>query len=553
MYPTPPVPISILGAQRFVASRGKLWARFLVFGLITTLLLPGCVQWAVRRDLARSPGEDPGLSGPSSSRKAYLMAHMTNGEVYVFDTWWREGPKASRIAGLGRVRDADRHLVREGKIAISVDSVALFETNAMISRVHPAVVVGAIAITAVAVAAAVGKREEPPPPPPPSETKSGYGSCPTFYVTDGTRRVLRAEGFSASVARILEAQDVDALYGVRPLGRELEVVMKNEALETHVIRHVNVLAARRPVGGRVFAAPDGSYWQAPDVVEASRCLAPEGDCRAALQELDGIERFCPADSNDLAARETLEVEFAQVPEGRWGLVVASRQALLGTFLFYRALAYLGRSAGTWLAVVERGDPVARMRSEAIWRALGGIEVSVAKPGGGWEPAGEINETGPLATDVRVLPLAGETGGSVRIRLRLARGQWRLDQVGLARLERAVEPVRLSPFLVRRGSVVDESARKALCDSTATLVTLPGDEYALVYRLPEDFDAYELFLETRGYYYEWIREEWLAEEDPARAALMLFRPDQALREMAPEYKRVEKRWEAEFWNSRYGRH
>ncbi len=100
--------------------------------------------------------------------------------------------------------------------------------------------------------------------------------------------------------------------------------------------------------------------------------------------------------------------------------------------------------------------------------------------------------------------------------------------------------------------MDETARQALLDPDDALTTLPGDEYTLFYRLPEEHDAYELFLESKGYYLEWMREEWLKDENPARAAMMLFNPGAALRSLAPEYKRVEPEMEKYFWRSRYVR-
>jgi hypothetical protein len=84
------------------------------------------------------------------------------------------------------------------------------------------------------------------------------------------------------------------------------------------------------------------------------------------------------------------------------------------------------------------------------------------------------------------------------------------------------------------------------------VTLPGDEYTLVYRLPDDFADRELFLEARGYYLEWMREEWLAEENALRAAQLFLDPAAAMRAMAPEFKRREGEMEAVFWGSRYVR-
>ena len=90
----------------------------------------------------------------------------------------------------------------------------------------------------------------------------------------------------------------------------------------------------------------------------------------------------------------------------------------------------------------------------------------------------------------------------------------------------------------------------MTDPNETLTTLPGDIYTLVYQLPQDFDSYELFLESRGYYLEWIREEWLVDESPALAAMMLFNPERALRVLAPEFKKIEADMEEVFWNSRY---
>ena len=84
------------------------------------------------------------------------------------------------------------------------------------------------------------------------------------------------------------------------------------------------------------------------------------------------------------------------------------------------------------------------------------------------------------------------------------------------------------------------------------MTLPGDEYTLVYDLPDNFGELELFLDSRGYYIEWMREEWLRDEDPARAAMMFFEPEKALRVLAPEFKRREARMEKIFWSSRYAR-
>jgi hypothetical protein len=391
-----------------------------------------------------------------------------------------------------------------------------------------------------------------------ANTKACFGSCPTFYVSDGGRELLQAEGFSASVAPALEATDIDALYLARPARRAFEVRMTNEALETHVIRRVRVLAAPRPERGRTFATQAGDFWQASAIVEPRRCTGPEGDCLAAVRAVDGAERFSATDSTDLAAREVIELEFPEVRGDSLGLIVGSRQTLLSTYVLYQALAYMGRSAGTWLAALQRGDGRTRAQAAGLGRVLGGIEVQARDSGGAWVTVGQTQETGPLATDVRVVMLPHLAAGATQLRLRLTRGHWRLDYVALARLSARVEPLRLDPVAVRRdraGDVdaPDASALALLSDSSRVLTTFPGDAYTLVYELPEDFGHYELFLEARGYYLEWMREEWMREENSARAAMMFLEPALALRLLAPEFKRQEAKMEKAFWGSRYVAH
>jgi hypothetical protein len=473
-------------------------------------------------------------------KSPFLKAHMRDGTVYILSRWAVD-TLAKTVAGEGERLDVNRTIAGTGPHAIPLDSVALFETN-VVSK-HSSV--GALAVvTGVSAAFTMVCVIDP---------KACFGSCPTFYVSDGTRSVLQAEGFSASIAPALEATDVDALYLARPSSRMLEVRMTNEALETHVVRWARVLAAPRLDGERVLATQAGDFWRATGLDAPTRCSAPEGDCLTTVRAFDGAERFSTTDSLDLAAREVIDLEFPMITRDSVGLVIGSRQTLLSTYVLYQALAYMGRSAGAFLAALQRGDATVRRQAGGIGRTLGGVEVQALDSSGAWVTIGETQETGPLASDVRVVPLLGLPSGTTRLRLRLTRGHWRIDYLALARLAGRAQPLHLDPVLVRRNGAVDPEALALLSDSSGTLVTYPGDEYALIYQLPEDFARYELFLESRGYYLEWMRQEWMAEEMPARAAMMLLDPAAALRMLAAEFKKREAGMEATFWRSRYVRH
>jgi hypothetical protein len=506
--------------------------------VLSLALALGCIHRVERRIVPADQAVT--LDG----RSAYLKAHLKNGYVYLLRGWHADSG-GRVISGTGQLFDANRTVVSSGDYRFPSDSVALFETNV----IKPSGATSALTIMAGVTAVIAGICATNP--------KSCFGSCPTFYAPDSSgHAVLQAEGFSASIAPALEETDVDMLYASRPLRRDFTIHVTNEALETHVIRRANLLALLRPPGGRVFVTPDGAYFQATELTAPSSCTASEGDCRDPLTRFDGVERWSRTDSVDLGARETIELTFDSVPTGRLGLVVASRQTLLTTYLLYQALAYLGDDAGTFLASLESGGPELRRRVRGITDLLGKIEVLVPTADGDWVPVGSTGETGPIAVDTKVVPLPDARGLSPRrIRLRVTRGLWRIDYVALAALGDSVQPLRIVPTVVRRGGVIDVDATSALTDSTGhrPLTTFPGDAYDIVYRLPASPSRYELFLESRGYYLEWLRREWLPEADPVKAARMAFDPAGMLRELAPQFKAVEPSLEHLFWSSRYVHH
>jgi hypothetical protein len=498
--------------------------------VLIVVLTTGCSRALLRSLVA------PESAATLDKRSRYLKAHMRDGRVYILSPWAVD-EAARTVSGMGELRNADRGLMTKGSQVFSIDDVALFETN--VSDMSSALAAMSV-LTGMSVALTGYCIANP---------KACFGSCPTFYVPEGGEWKLRAEGFSSSVAPILEATDVDALPDSLGRERDIELRMRNEALETHVVRHVDLLAVPRGEG-TVVQTGGGEMWRAAALQSPRACRAAEGDCLATLSVRDERERTSAADGRDLATRETVELDFGSRPDASaLGVVVGARHTLLSTYLFYQQLSYMGRSATAWLARLERGEPGADIAAHGIGRALGRIEVLVQLSSGRWEKAGEVGEAGPLAADVQMVPLPSDVGSPVRVRLRLTKGQWRVDSVALATLAERALPLRLAPTEVR---ATNGKAPRASTPG-ALLTTLPGDEYAIRWHLPEHPERYELFLESRGYYLEWMRDEWLAEENPARAALMVTDPAKALRVLAPEFKKHEASMEDAFWGSRYAQH
>jgi hypothetical protein len=261
---------------------------------------------------------------------------------------------------------------------------------------------------------------------------------------------------------------------------------------------------------------------------------------------DGRERSSAADAVNLAAREELTLEFPATRARSLGLVIAARQTLLTTFLLYQGLAYLGSKATEALAQLEREPSRWRGVGQSL-SMLGGIDVLVPDGRGGWRQVGDAFETGPLATETHLVRIPAPRPGPVRVRLRMTKGDWRLDWAALAELGGELQPERLAPRAVAGRTA---AGRAVAPRAGEPIVTQPGDAYTFDFELPDAPEAHELFLSSRGYYLEWIRQSWLQDESPLRAAMMMHAPELALRVLAPAYKRQEAGMERLFWESRF---
>lgn len=499
------------------------------------VVLMGCshTEWQAR---LHPPGERAQLDREAP----FLKVHLRNGEVFALEEWNFE--EATRVVfGNGIRYDTERHALGRGWHRIPLDRVALLETNRprRVANAGPVVlgVVSGLSLGVNVICAA--------------SPKTCYGSCPTFYADDGRGLALQAEGFSGAVARALEETDVDAMPGARVVGGRVEVVMRNEAAETHAVRSVRLVAVPRPGGHRVVRA-GASYFALRSRAAPETCRGSDRDCTAGVAAADGREDAPRVDPTDLGAQETLTLSFAG-SAGRRGLVFTARNSLVGTFVFYRFLGWLGLDAGALFAALERNDPSRERVLDAmrLGRSLARIRVEARAPGGPWLAAGEHDELGPIARETALVPLPeGLPDGPVEVRLTLTRGFWKLDELALAEIEPAPGAATIEPSAVLRRGRPDEAALASLRDPERHLLTSPGDAYTLVYEAPGADDS-ELFVESRGYYLEWVRQEWLPDQDAAAAARFLADPRAALRGMAADYARIEPGVEEQFWRTRVG--
>jgi hypothetical protein len=330
--------------------------------------------------------------------------------------------------------------------------------------------------------------------------------------------------------------------------------MRNEALETHSVRHVNLIATATVEGHETVPTADGRLLSLRNPRGPVRCRAGTVDCAEAVMSRDDVEYASTTDDRDLAAREEVILEFDTI-SGDVALVLSARNSFVTTYVFYQALAYAGMQTGELLAALERGQTGAEDRVLGVQRALGGIEVLVLSTDGDWKVAGEFDEAGPIAADRQVIQLGTVAPGPIAVKLRMAKGSWRIDEALLANVSGEVRSVTLTPDSVTAPpsgvGARDSNALDRLADPSRYLVTVPGDAYRIWFTVPEG-GAHDLFLDSQGYYYEWMRHEWLADESAAATAALLFSPERALEAMAPGFKALEPRFEHLFWASRFRR-
>ncbi|MCU7549648.1 hypothetical protein OCK74_11015 [Chitinophagaceae bacterium LB-8] len=506
---------------------------FILFNCLLSFL-PACKTVPVKREI-KAVQE---ISSISPTQK-FVKTHMKDGKVYILHHWVYDSARYV-MAGYGSLLDINRNVMetrggekrtKDEPFTIPLTEVALLETN----DPGPSIAGGLGIVTGITAGFTIFCIANP---------KACFGSCPTFYADNGDTLALQAEGFSTSISPSLEKNDIDMLYSAR-YKKDFALVVTNEALETHSIRFAHILAFEKQGTERVFVSADGSFYKCNNVYQPTSCKSDSGDCMNKIQSVDGDEYYSMADADNLNSKEEIIVSFNTEQAQELGLVIGKRQTLLTTFLMYQGLAYMGNSAAYWLAEMERGKIA---RRETVFDLLGGIEVFAKDENGNWQPEGKLHETGPIATDFNIVPLASKHLGRVDLKLRLNKGLWRIDYLGLATISGKVSPTVIQPYAVETIKGMESNPLGKLTREQEYLVTYPGDSYKIKYQLP--YNNAELFLDSRGYYLEWIRTEWMNEQNFRKLHLMVNKPSLYLKRAARPYKKIEPTMEKTFWNSRY---
>jgi hypothetical protein len=346
--------------------------------------------------------------------------------------------------------------------------------------------------------------------------KAIFGSCPTVYSDNGT--VQEAELFSNSIAPLFEARDVDRLHAQPDPNGILHLELRNEAMETHYINHLQIFEV--PHAADEVVVPDTQ--DHPVVVRDVRTPADitdrsGQDLRVMLSAAD--EKFYSTDRRriDNATADDLDdwIDLtAAVPDGAASttLVFRLRNSLLDTTLLYdvmlgpagaRAIDWLGSGLSRISTAVELGR----------WHERrAGLHILVWRDGE-YREAARIPDSGPITWhDVAAVIPAQKGEKSLRIRLSFLADQWRIDQVGVASAERAVVPrvIQVSGVTGSDGRPENEARDNMNAPDDRYLQTNPGQRFFVDFNVgPGQAGQSRTFLlSSQGYYTEWIRGSWI---------------------------------------------
>jgi len=474
--------------------------------------------------------------------KPFLKAHLKNGDVYILQDTWQVDTTTNIVSGFGSKYNYNRQLAYSGVQSIRIDSVSIFETNVKLNKPESGRVAALGIVAGLDVIMGIICLANP---------KACFGSCPTFYIDETDNfHYADAEGFSNAISPSMEYADVDAIGSV-VIANTFSITMKNEALETHAVNKVKLLAYPLKEGNRVYHAPDNNYYLCENTYKVKDAFAQEGDISVILKSADRIERFSLADEQNMLSKEEIILNFDVTSfDADLGLIVNYRQSLMSTYLFYSAMGYMGDEVSDLFARLEQ-EPELREKFDACSKELGGIEVYAwDEQLQVWTYQDQLIETGPIAINKHIIPIKVKSAGNeVKLKLVLNRGLWRIDYVALTNIIEQVSPVELLPSEVFNKGTQDNVALKLLQQTNTHLISMPGSEYKLTFKFAEESSNYELFLYSKGYYLEWMRENWIKEKDLLKLRQMVFNPKKYLKEEAKNYKKYESTMEQQFWDSR----
>ena len=469
--------------------------------LALALLAGGCV---ISRGVSITPLAPSGSD--SATVRSPVKAHLLDASTIVF----RTGVTVVRDTVRGAGWRYDLTLAESSAVSqVPLDSIIAMESfqtriNAGRTMMYSTLATAATIGGAIALACIADPK--------------CFGSCPTIYADSAGSPVLEAEGFSGSISPLLEARDVDRLRVRADAEGKVRLQIWNEALETHFINHLELLAVEHHADETVLPDAHGI----PIAVSGETPLATVTDrsgrkLETILGRTDGdvfssdTARIASTTASDLV--DHIDITLPAPPgTDSAAVILRLRSSLLNTLVFYdHMLARPGARSLDWLAEemtrLDRVAELGRWYTEHF-----GIRVEV-HDGTAYRPATRFADYGPIAWRDVALVVPVSRADSLRIRLTFLTDQWRIDRLAVAARVRAVKPtvVPVASVTASDGTLQHDALAGLRAPDEHYLKTTPRQRFTATFDVGREPAAAQrtFLLASQGYYTEWVRGAWMA--------------------------------------------
>lgn len=452
-----------------------------------------------------------GLTADSVAIQTPVKAHLRDGSTVLY----RAGVLLARdtLRGPG-VRYALTLRDSTNVVLVPLDSIVAMEsyrrgTDGTVTAIVSTLATGVTFAAVVAAAFVISCSSE-----------GGICSnCPTVYTDSAGSRALQAEGFSYTIGSASETRDVDRL-GIHPDGDgRIRLEVRNEALETEYVNHLELLEVRHATDETALPDPNGAALAVRELVPATTIADAAGRDLGLLLAMPDGDAF-RTDARTLAGVSPAHWDdaiyiVAPVTAGRdsVALVLRLRNSLLATLLYSEVvLGDRGARSLDWIGrdLDGEGAALARWQEQRL-----GLRIAIWD-GRRYRETARIRDSGPHAwSDVAaMIPVLQRD--SVRVRLSFPADNWRIDQVAFAMQARrpSVRAHAISRLLDAEGREDSSALVSVRRADRRYLRTSPGERFSVDVQVgAAGAEVARTFLvATQGYYEPWIGRAGLS---PAR--------------------------------------
>ena len=352
--------------------------------------------------------------------------------------------------------------------------------------------------------------------------KCCFGSCPTIYTKESDKYELETELFSECISRQLEANDIDILIQKLDSDGNVEIMITNEALETHYINKFDLIIMNHPIGSKLFPTFNDSLILVNSTVKPSKVYNSKGEDVTGLIEDDDYKYYRTGTENINDFKNGILFDWidinSNIPDelNKVKVVIKYRNTLLSTILLYDVvLASQGIGALEWTDKMNNDADYAA-GFKMIYDNFSGIAVQ-SKENNTWQNFGLLKDAGPITWRYAAVEVPVNKDGSLNIRLKFVQDNMMIDYIAIDTSGTFNNNFKIdSPlsFEIRDESneiknEVNEFIKK---DDNKYLITNPGDNYTLKYKFLKRYNTEQtLVIFSSGYYNEWIRGEWIREK------------------------------------------